>query len=166
MSKKVVIFGIGGVGHVAIQFAKLTGANVIAVSRNKKNLDLATKVGADIVLSQDENLVPEMKKLGYADSAIVFAPSQEAIDRAQRVTRPGGTIVLGVTGNINNLMFFFEKTIKGTAIGTRLDTREVLKIASEDKIKIISKAYPLVDASNVLLKLKNGEIEGRAVLVP
>ncbi|MCW4032606.1 MAG: alcohol dehydrogenase catalytic domain-containing protein [Candidatus Bathyarchaeota archaeon] len=166
MSKKVVIFGIGGVGHVAVQFAKLTGANVIAVSRNKKNLDLASKVGADIVLSQDENLVSEMKKLGYADSAIVFAPSQEAIDRAQRVTRPGGTIVLGVTGDINNLVFFFEKTIKGTAIGTRLDTREVLKIASEDKIKIITKAYPLEDASNVLLKLKNGEIEGRAVLVP
>lgn len=166
IGKTAAIFGIGGVGHVAVQFAKLTGANVIAISRSNKNLNLASKMGADKVLAQDESLVSEMKKLGYADSAIVFAPSQEAIDQAQRVTKPGGTVVLGVTGNINNLMFFFEKTIKGTAIGTRLDTQEVLRIASDNKIEVVTKTYPLAEAAKVLLNLKHGEIEGRAVLIP
>jgi propanol-preferring alcohol dehydrogenase len=164
--KTVAIFGIGGVGHVAVQLAKMTGANVIAISRSSKNLDLALKMGADKALVQDDNLVSEMKRIGYADSAIVFAPSQEAIDRAQRVTKPGGTLVLGVIGDITNLIFFFEKTIKGTAIGTRLDMREVIQIASSGKIKISTQTYPLKQAPEVLAKLKRGEIEGRAVLLP
>ena len=101
-----------------------------------------------------------------ADSAIVFAPSQEAIDRAQRITKPGGTIVLGVAGDVRKLLFFFEKTIKGTAIGTRHDMKEVLKIASTNKIRIVTNTYPLQQASEVLQKLKGGEIKGRAVLIP
>jgi len=165
-SKTVAVFGIGGVGHVAVQFAKMTGATVVAVSRSRKNLDLALRVGADRALAQDDNLVPEIKRMGYVDSAIVFAPSQEAIDRAQRITKPGGTVVLGVTGDLRNLMFFFEKTIKGTAIGTRQDMREVLKIASTEKIKIAIETYPLDRAAEVLRRLKEGEVEGRAVLLP
>lgn len=165
-SKTVAIFGIGGVGHVAVQFAKMTGATVVAISRNRRNLDLALRLGADRILTQDDNLVSEMKNIGYADSTIVFAPSQEAIDRAQRITKPGGTIVLGVSGDIKNLMFFFEKTIKGTAIGTRLDMREVLQIASAGKIKISTQTFPLSQAQDALRKLKQGEIEGRAVLLP
>jgi propanol-preferring alcohol dehydrogenase len=165
-SKTVAIFGIGGVGHVAVQFAKMTGATVVAISRKRRNLDLALRLGADRILTQDDNLVSEMKNIGYADSAIVFAPSQEAIDRAQRITKPGGTIVLGVSGDIKNLMFFFEKTIKGTAIGTRLDMREVLQIASAGKIKISTQTFPLSQAQDALRKLKQGEIEGRAVLLP
>lgn len=164
--KTAAIFGIGGVGHVAVQFAKMTGAKVVAVSRSERKLDLALRMGADKALAQDDNLVSEMKRIGYADAAIVFAPSQEAIDRAQRITKPGGTIVLGVTGDITNLMFFFEKTIKGTAIGTRLDMREVLEIASSGKIKISTETHPLNKAPEVLAKLKRGEIEGRAVLLP
>jgi propanol-preferring alcohol dehydrogenase len=63
-------------------------------------------------------------------------------------------------------MFFFEKTIKGTAIGTRLDMREVLQIASAGKIKISTQTFPLSQAQDALRKLKQGEIEGRAVLLP
>jgi propanol-preferring alcohol dehydrogenase len=62
-------------------------------------------------------------------------------------------------------MFFFEKTIKGTAIGTRLDMREVLKIASAGKIKISTQTFSLSQAQDALCKLKRGEIEGRAVLL-
>jgi propanol-preferring alcohol dehydrogenase len=165
-SKTVAIFGIGGVGHVAVQFAKMTGATVVAISRSQKNLDLAMKMGADRAIIQDDNLVPEMKKMGYVDSAIVFAPSQDAIDRAQRITKPGGTLVLGVTGNVNNLMFFMEKTIKGSAIGTRLDMEEVLRIAASGKIRITTQTYPLIQAPEVLRKLKDGDMIGRAVLIP
>lgn len=164
--KTAAIFGIGGVGHVAVQFAKMTGASVIAVSRSKENLELASTVGADKTVPQDDNLVHEMKKIGYVDSAIVFAPSQEAIDKAQRITKPGGIIVLGVAGDVRKLLFFFEKTIKGTAIGTRHDMKEVLKIASTNKIKIVINTYPLQEASEVLQKLKGGNIKGRAVLIP
>ena len=164
--KTVAVFGIGGVGHVAVQFARMTGATVVAISRSQKNLDLAMKMGADRVIIQDDNLVPEMKKMGYVDSAIVFAPSQDAIDRAQRITKPGGTVVLGVTGNVNNLMFFMEKTIKSSAIGTRLDMEEVLRIAALGKVRISTQTYPLMQAPEVLRKLKDGAIIGRAVLIP
>jgi propanol-preferring alcohol dehydrogenase len=164
--KTVAIFGIGGVGHVAVQFARMTGATVFAISRSQKNLDLAMKMGADRAINQDDNLLPEMKKIGYVDSAIVFAPSQDAINRAQRITKPGGTLVLGVSGNINNLMFFMEKTIKGSAIGTRLDMKEVLRIAASGKIRIATQTYPLIQAPDVLRKLKSGDVIGRAVLIP
>ncbi len=164
--KTVAIFGIGGVGHLALQIAKLFGAKTIAVTRSKLHLDLASKLGAHSVLSSAEEDVSEsIKKMGYADSAIVFAPSQEAIKQAIKSVKKGGTIVMGVFGAIgDDFMFIDEKIIKGSVIGSRKDMREVVKLASEGSIKVFCESFPLGQANEVLERLKHGRVEARAVL--
>ncbi len=165
--KMIAIFGIGGVGQVALQMAKLWGAKVIAVSRSKKHLDIASRLGAYSAISPDEeNVVKYFRNMNYADSSIVFAPSDKAIDQAVKAVKPGGTIVLGVSGLIKEFFFHEEKIIKGTVIGTRQDMREVLKIAEDGGIQIKVESYKLEEANDVLRKLKYSEIESRAVLQP
>jgi propanol-preferring alcohol dehydrogenase len=162
--ESVAIFGIGGVGHMAIQFAKLTGAKVIGVSRGSDHLKLAKEVGADIAVSSEDRDFDHI--VGSVDSSIVFAPSDEYINIAVKSTKKGGTVVVGVRGNIHDFPFNREITIKGTAIGTRIDMQNVLRIASQGLVKAKVNVYNLSDANTVLLNLKKAKIQGRAVLVP
>ncbi|HEU4984515.1 MAG TPA: alcohol dehydrogenase catalytic domain-containing protein, partial [Nitrososphaera sp.] len=82
--RSVGIFGVGGVGHLAVQMAKMEGARVVGISRAKKHLDLAKKLGADSTIAYQESVDQFVKNLkreeGLLDSAIVFAPSEKAID--------------------------------------------------------------------------------------
>lgn len=169
-NKKIGIFGIGGVGHMAIQFAVLEGAMVIAISRNKKHLDIAKKLGASvsIVYNQDqEEFLKELKeKVGLLDAAIVFAPSDSVTNTAINSIKKGGLVVIGTISQITNFVAFEEKTIRGTLIGSRKDMKEVIRIADEKNIKVISEVYRLEQANEILAKLKTSEIEARAVLVP
>jgi len=169
-NKKIGIFGIGGVGHMAVQFAKLEGCDVIAISRNKKHLDVAKKLGASNVLAYTEKqseFLSELKKQhGLLDAAIVFAPSDAVTDTAIKSIKKGGLVVIGTVGEITGFVAFEEKTVRGTLIGSRKDMEEVIRIADEKKLEVISEKYSLEDANEVLQKLKNSEIEARAVLIP
>lgn len=169
-NKKIGIFGIGGVGHMAVQFAILEGAEVIAISRNKKHLDIAKKLGAarSITFNQDqEKFLKELKeKVGLLDAAIVFAPADIVTNTAIKAIKKGGMVVIATISEITNFVAFEEKTIRGTVIGSRKDMKEVIRIADEKKIKVFSEVYHLEQANEVLAKLKNSEIEARAVLVP
>ncbi|MEX0641004.1 MAG: alcohol dehydrogenase catalytic domain-containing protein [Nitrosopumilaceae archaeon] len=169
-NKKIGIFGIGGVGHLAVQFAVLEGADVIAISRNKKHLEVAKKLGAStmITYNQDqEKFLQELKeKVGLLDAAIVFAPADIVTNTAIKAIKKGGLVVIGTIGEISNFVAFEEKTIRGTLIGSRNDMKEVIRIADEKNIKVFSEVYRLEQANEVLAKLKNSEIKARAVLVP
>jgi len=169
-NKKIGIFGIGGVGHMAVQFAILEGADVIAISRNKKHLEIAKKLGASITITynQDqEKFLQELKeKVGLLDAAIVFAPADIVTNTAIKAIKKGGLVVIGTIGEISNFVAFEEKTIRGTLIGSRNDMKEVIRIANEKNIKVFSEVYRLEQANEVLAKLKTSEIEARAVLVP
>ena len=168
--KKIGIFGIGGVGHMAVQFAKLDGVNVTAISRNQKHLDVAKKLGATttITFSEDQDKVLEeiKDKVGLLDAAIVFAPADIATDTAIKAVKKGGLIVIGTIGEISSFVAFEEKTIRGTLIGSVKDMEEVVRIAHENNLSVVSESYPLEQANEVLEKLKNSEIEARAVLIP
>jgi len=169
-NKKIGIFGIGGVGHMAVQFAILEGADVIAISRNKKHLEIAKKLGASITITYDqdqEKFLHELKeKVGLLDAAIVFAPADIVTNTAIKAIKKGGLVVIGTIGKISNFVAFEEKTIRGTLIGSRNDMKEVIRIANEKNIKVFSEVYRLEQANEVLAKLKTSEIEARAVLVP
>ena len=169
-NKKIGIFGIGGVGHMAVQFAILEGADVIAISRNKKHLEIAKKLGASITITynQDqEKFLQELKeKVGLLDAAIVFAPADIVTNTAIKAIKKGGLVVIGTIGKISNFVAFEEKTIRGTLIGSRNDMKEVIRIVNEKNIKVFSEVYRLEQANEVLAKLKTSEIEARAVLVP
>jgi propanol-preferring alcohol dehydrogenase len=169
-NKKIGIFGIGGVGHLAIQFAKLEGAKVIAISRNEKHLEVAKKLGATktITFLQDqEKFLREFKqKIGLLDAAIVFAPADMVTNTAIKTVKKGGLIVIGTIGKITDFVAFDEKTIRGTLIGSRKDMKKVIRIADKKNLKVISEVYPLEKANEVLAKLKTSQVKARAVLVP
>ncbi len=97
--KTVGIFGIGGVGHLAIQMAKIYGARVVAVSRTRKHIDLSKSLGADNVIVYQEPAEHFLNNLrqeeGLLDSASVFAPSDSVIDSAIRSVKRGGIVIQG-----------------------------------------------------------------------
>jgi alcohol dehydrogenase, propanol-preferring len=168
--KTVGIFGIGGVGHLAIQIAKIHGARVVAVSRARKHIDLSKKLGADnavVYQDQDEQFLKNLKDdEGLLDGAIVFAPSDKVIDAAIKSVKKGGIVVLGVRGNVANFPTFEEKIVKGSNIGTRKDMADLVKMASSLGLQVIIETHRLAEANEVLHRLKKSEVEARAVLIP
>ena len=169
-NKKVAIFGIGGVGHMAIQFAKIEGCEVSGISRKEKHLDVAKKLGADNVFaysSDQERFLSELiENYGLFDAAIVFAPVDEVTDTAIKSVKKGGTIIIATVGKITNFLAFEEKTVRGTLIGSRKDMQDVIDISAKHNIQVVTETFPLKEANVVLQKLKNSEIEARAVLIP
>lgn len=164
MGNNVVVMGVGGVGHMSLQFAKLAGAEVTAVDKSPAGLELAKQLGADHAILPQE-LGDHLRNFGEPDVILVHAPAQPAIDQAFRSIKRGGTVLMAVLGNVS-VVFPQEYTIQTSVIGTRSDMLETLKFASAGKVKVISKSYPLSEASAILEKLKRGEITGRAVLAP
>jgi len=169
-NKKIAIFGIGGVGHMAIQFDIIEGCEVSGVSRKEKHLEVAKKLGADNVFvyssNQKQFLQDVNEEYGLFDAAIVFAPVEQVTDTAIKSIKKGGIVVVATVGNIPNFLAFEEKTVRGTLIGSRKDMEDVIKISDEHKLKVVTESFPLEQANEVLARLKNSEIDARAVLIP
>jgi propanol-preferring alcohol dehydrogenase len=165
--KRVAIFGIGGVGHMVVQFAKLYGAEIIAVSRSSLHHTLAKELGASTIVDISKSDETEwLKKIDKVDSSIIFAPSKAVTQLAVKATKPGGTIVLGVWAELGEVPFVDEKKVVGSVVGSRQAMREVLKIASAGKVKCICEEFRLDKANDALKALKRGDIRARAVLIP
>ena len=168
--KKIGIFGIGGVGHMAVQFAKVKDCDVIAFSRSQSHLDVAKRLGAIDAMQFSENQEEFLEKLkekhGLLDAAIVFAPADIVTDTAIKAIKKGGMVVIATIGENPSFVAFEEKTIRGTLIGSTKDMEEVIKTCDEKNIEVVSEVFPLEDANKVLKKLKDSEIEARAVLIP
>jgi len=169
-NKKIAVFGIGGVGHMAIQFAKIEGCEVSGVSRKEKHLKVAKSIGADNIFTYSSNqkqfLQDLNEKYGLFDAAIVFAPVDKVTDTAINSIKKGGTVVIATVGKIPNYLAFEEKTIRGTLIGSRQDMEDVIKISDKHKLEVVTESFPLEQANEVLIRLKNSEIDARAVLIP
>jgi len=168
--KKIGIFGIGGVGHMAVQFAKVENCDVIAFSRTQSHLDVAKRLGANDAMkfteNQDEFLSTLKEKHGTLDAAIVFAPADIVTDTAIKSVKKGGLIVIATVGENPAFSAFEEKTIRGTLIGSTKDMEQVIKICDEKNIEVITQTFPLENANEALKKLKDSEIEARGVLIP
>ena len=168
--KKIGIFGIGGVGHMAIQFARIEGSDVIAFSRSQNHLNIAKRLGAKDAMvfsnNQEEFLEEVKERHGLLDAAIVFAPADIVTDTAIKSVKKGGLVVIATVGKNPQFMAFEEKTIRGTLIGSTKDMEEVIKICEEEKVEVITESFPLEKANEVLKKLKNSQIGARAVLIP
>tara|TARA_B100000929_G_scaffold44106_2_gene31381 strand:- start:1820 stop:2857 length:1038 start_codon:yes stop_codon:yes gene_type:complete len=169
-NKKIAVFGIGGVGHMAIQFSKVEGCQVTGISRKEKHLHVAKKLGADNIFvysSNQEKFLNDVKKnYGLFDAAIVFAPVDEVTDTAIKSVKKGGTIVIATVGKIPNFLAFEEKTIRGTLIGSRYDMEQVIKISEKNNFEVVTETFPLEQANQALQKLKTSDLEARAVLIP
>lgn len=166
-ARSVAVFGIGGVGHVALQFAALTGAHTVAVSRAGSRLELARELGiTDVVDASRGDAGEQLKRMGGVDAALVFAPSNQAVADAVAGVRPGGVVVLGVNATIGPFSFDDEKTIVGSLLGSRQMMQEVLRIAAEGRVHVVAEEVPLEQAAEALHRLKAGGVRGRQVLVP
>ena len=169
LDKKIGIFGIGGVGHMAIQFAKIEKCKVVAFSRTQNHLDVAKRLGAIdtmIFSKEQEKFLSKLKeKQGLLDAAIVFAPADIVTDTAIKSVKKGGIIVIATIGANPEFTAFEEKTIKGTLIGSTKDMEQVIKTCDENNIEVIYETFPLEKANEALQKLKDSKIDARAVLV-
>ena len=170
LDKKIGIFGIGGVGHMAVQFAKIEKCKVIAFSRTQNHLDVAKRLGATDTMvfsnDQEEFLGKVKERHGLLDAAIVFAPADIVTDTAIKSVKKGGIIVIATIGKNPEFNVFEEKTIRGTLIGSTKDMEQVIKICDENNVEVIYEIFPLEKANEALQKLKNSKIEARAVLIP
>ena len=168
--QRIAIFGIGGLGHLAVQLAKARGAEVIAVDVSDDKLELARECGADhTVNAATSQAYKEVKKLGGAHVAMVTSGSKAAYETALRSLRKGGTLsVVGMSPDPISLstvaMVSGEYRIVASAVGTRTDLREVLQLAAEGKVRCRIETRPFEQADAVLNEMQSGHLLGRVVL--
>jgi propanol-preferring alcohol dehydrogenase len=170
--QRLGIFGIGGLGHVAVQIAKELGAEVIAVDMTDDKLRLAESLGAvHRYNAASKNVAKELRARGGVHVALVTSAAKAAYDTAFACVRPSG-MLLAVGLPSENICFppilmaAKEVRIRASAVGTRQDLREVLAMASKGKIRCRVTARPLSDANQVMDELRHGWISGRMVLSP
>jgi propanol-preferring alcohol dehydrogenase len=161
--ENVMIMGIGGVGQFCVQFAKLKGARVTAVDVSEPQLNLAREMGADEALLSGNAEQSTMSNKPV--KVIMHTPAEQALELATRVVKNKGTIVMAVFGEVF-VGFGGEVNIVTSMAGSKSDIAGVLRLAREGKVRARSTPYRLAQGPEVLTKLKNGEIVGRAVLVP
>jgi propanol-preferring alcohol dehydrogenase len=170
--QRVAVFGIGGLGHVAVQIARAMGAEVIGLDVSDDKLALARELGAAHVLNAaDRESVKAIKRMGGAHVAVVTSAVPAAYEAALRCLRPTGT--LSVVGLPPEPLRFAalalvnsEVRIVGSSVGTRDDTRAVLDLAAAGKVRCLVETRALSDVNAVFDAMRAGRIRGRVVLDP
>ena len=170
--QKVAVFGVGGLGHLAIQLAKAKGAQVIAVDVADDKLELARECGADVTINAATGQAhKEIKKAtgGGAHVVMVTSGSRAAYETALRSIRKAGTLaIVGMAPEPVPLstvaMVSGEFKIVGSAVGSREELREVLRLAADGKVKCRIETRELEAADSVLNEMKDGRLVGRVVL--
>jgi propanol-preferring alcohol dehydrogenase len=167
----VVISGVGGLGHVAIQYAKAMGMHVAAVDLGPEKMALAKKLGAEIAIDAKTQDPPAeiQKQIGGAQGVLVTAVSTIAFKQAIGMLRRGGTCVLNGLPPGEFPVSIFDVvlnryTIRGSIVGTRLDLEEALAFAAEGKVKATIETLPLESVNDVFIRLRTGKVNGRVVL--
>ncbi len=167
-----VVIGLGGLGHFAVQLLKqMTTAKVVVVDSSSQRGDFARELGADLFISSN----PVKELLDYthgqgADVVLDFVGEKDTPKQGIEMTRKGGTYsIIGYGGNVSPTtleMISREINIVGNLVGTYNDLVELMELYHQGKVHITSQQFPLKDAQEVLDKLNNGQILGRAVLKP
>lgn len=173
----VVVIGLGGLGHMALQIiAAVSGSRIIALDTDPAKLKFAALHGASVVIPSDasaaERILAETGGRG-ADVVLDFVGAQPTVDLATAVIAPGGAIrFVGLGGGSfsyaadNDPHLPWGVNIERAYGGTRSDMREVIALAQQGKISVEVVRYPLDDALQAFDDLRHGRIQGRAVLVP
>jgi propanol-preferring alcohol dehydrogenase len=167
----VAISGIGGLGHVAVQYARAMGLHVVAVDVDDAKLALAKKLGASLTINaRNENPAEVVQReIGGAHGVLVTAASNAAFSQAIGMARRGGTVALiGLPpGDFPTPIFdvvLKAISITGSIVGTRADLQEALDFAAEGLVKATIHTDKLENINQVLDQLRKGQIEGRVVL--
>ncbi|MDQ1086863.1 MULTISPECIES: alcohol dehydrogenase AdhP [unclassified Siphonobacter] len=167
----VAISGIGGLGHVAVQYAKAMGMHVAAIDVADDKLELAKRLGADLVVNAKNQDPGEylQKEAGGMHGVLVTAVSPIAFRQGISALRRKGTIALnGLPPGSFDLPIFETVlkriTVRGSIVGTRKDLQEAIDFAVEGKVKATVHTTPLESINEVFDQMKKGAIEGRMVM--
>ena len=166
----VAVIGIGGLGHMAVQYAKAMGYGVIAVDVAEDKLRLATDMGADDAINAAEtDAVAQIQKGGGVEGVLVTAVSTQSFSQGLSMLARGGTMSLvGLPPGSFDLPIFdvvlTRKTIRGSIVGTRLDLAESLQFAAEGKVAARYSTDSLDNINGIFDRMKAGTIDGRIVM--
>ena len=166
-SERIGIYGFGAAAHIVAQVARYQGRQVFAFTRpgDKAAQDFARSLGAVWAGGSDE-MPPEP-----LDAALIFAPVGALVPAALAATRKGGTVVCGGIHMSDIPSFPYrllweERVVRSVANLTRRDAEEFLALAPKAGVTTATVTYPLAEANQALTDLRNGVLQGAAVLVP
>jgi propanol-preferring alcohol dehydrogenase len=170
-AETVAIFGVGGLGHLALQYARIAGGFVIGVDIEDTKLAMATELGADHVINAGTtDPVAAIQELGGADVAVALAASPASFDQAYRSLRRGGRLVCVAlpAGNATLNLPIFDtvlngKTVIGSIVGTRNDLADVFKLHAAGRTKVITVDRKLDEINQSIEDVLSGAIPARVV---
>jgi D-arabinose 1-dehydrogenase-like Zn-dependent alcohol dehydrogenase len=166
----VAVQGIGGLGHLGVQFGNKFGYKVAAVGRGPENATLAKKLGASVYIdSQSKNAAQELQKLGGARVIVATAPSSKAMSELIDGLGPNGKLmVIGATFDPIEVtpaqLINGSRTIQGWAAGTPADSEDTLLFAELSGVRPMIETYPLEKAAEAYARMMSGKAEFRVVL--
>ena len=166
----VAVQGIGGLGHLGVQFASKFGYNVAAIGRGSENAVLAKKLGAHVYIdSQTTNAAQELQKLGGARVILATAPSSKAMSALIDGLGPNGKlVVIGAAPDLIEVtpaqLIFGSKTIEGWAAGTPAASEDTLNFCLLTGVRPMIETYPLERAAEAYERMLSGKAEFRVVL--
>jgi D-arabinose 1-dehydrogenase-like Zn-dependent alcohol dehydrogenase len=169
-SDLVAVQGVGGLGHLGIQFAKKFGYRVAAIGRGPGNAALAKKLGADVYIdSAATDAAAELQKLGGASVVLVTAPSGRAMSALVGGLRVNGTLmVVGVSADPievpTPLLVLSRRRIQGWSAGIPTDSEDTLRFAEMTGVRPMIEKYPLAKAAEGYARMLSGKAEFRVVL--
>jgi alcohol dehydrogenase len=162
--ERIAIVGVGGLGHLAIQYAKVCGFETIAITHSKDKEELAYKLGADVVVSDGKGL----KKSGGADVILATSNSYKATGDTLKGLRPDGRLVLMGISDEPLIVTGHLLTNRGRIIGSVQNDREYLYEAldyvAKGKVRVMTETFPLDEMNTAYDKVAKGELRFRAVL--
>ncbi|MEO7235619.1 MAG: alcohol dehydrogenase AdhP [Lapillicoccus sp.] len=168
--ERVGVFGIGGLGHLAVQYAHIMGATVVAVDIEKPKLDLARELGADhVVDAATSDPVASITALGGLDVAVVLAASAQVFEQAFASLRRGGRLVcVALPAHGTMTVPIFDMVIKGISligsiVGTRQDLAEVFALHAAGKTRVIAQERDIEDVNVAIAEVLSGKIPARLV---
>jgi len=167
--QSVALFGLGGLGHLALQMARLQNLRVAAVDVAEDKLHMARESGAEIAVHGETAGRTLQKEYGGVDAALVLTPSAAAIHQAFRSLKRNGRLVLvGLAVSQYELPLVDTVlkgiTVRGSYLGSRQDLAEVFRLAGDGLLRPHVQTHALVETPDVLDRLRRGELMGRAVI--
>jgi D-arabinose 1-dehydrogenase-like Zn-dependent alcohol dehydrogenase len=166
----VAVQGIGGLGHLGIQFANKFGYKVAAIGQGSENAALAKKLGANVYIdSKSTNAAEELQKLGGAQVILATAPSSKAMSALVDGLGPNGKlVVIGATTDPIEVtpvqLITGSRTVQGWAAGTAADSEDTLNFAELSGVRAMIETYPLEKAAEGYARMMSGKAQFRVVL--
>jgi propanol-preferring alcohol dehydrogenase len=169
-SDLVAVFGIGGLGHLTIEYAHIAGASVAAVDLFDEKLAVAKRLGAAYTVNAaTDDPAEAIQRLGGADAAIVLAPAPKAFEQAFASLRPNGTLVMVGLPKDNTMQLpIFETVLRGikvvgSLVGTRLDLAETFELHADGRTEIVRETRQLEQVNEAMNEVESGHVDARLV---